>query len=96
MSQDKLDSQSNPMIHSLQRQQRIKFNIGGTTFQTSLQTILNVDGDSLLALIAQSDDESLKDSEGSYVIDRDPTHFRLILNYLRDKVRIILLTFIDQ
>jgi hypothetical protein len=72
----------------LQHQQKIKLNVGGTIFQTSTTTLVNTDKGSLLEAIALSDDDSLKDSEGCFVLDRDPSHFRLILNYLRDKVSI--------
>ena len=72
-------------IH-LQHQQRIKLNVGGTIFQTSKTTLMNTDKGSLLEAIANLDDEGLKDDEGCFVLDRDPSHFRLILNYLRDKV----------
>ena len=65
---------------------RIKLDIGGQVYSTSTLT-LNKDPHSILAaMFSGRDDHSLKKEEdGSYFIDRDGTHFRYILNYLRDR-----------
>lgn len=63
---------------------RIKLDIGGQLFTTSLTT-LNRDPDSMLAAMFSGRHELKKeDGNGSYFIDRDGTHFRYILNFLRD------------
>nr|XP_022344376.1 uncharacterized protein LOC111137272 isoform X2 [Crassostrea virginica] len=63
---------------------RIKLDIGGLLFTTSLTT-LNRDPDSMLAAMFSGRHELKKeDGNGSYFIDRDGTHFRYILNFLRD------------
>ncbi|KAI8339999.1 hypothetical protein BC941DRAFT_419151 [Chlamydoabsidia padenii] len=62
---------------------KIRLNVGGDIFETSLKT-LKRDQTSLLAVMFSGKHPIEPDSEGSYFIDRDPTHFRLILNYLRD------------
>ncbi|ORZ15335.1 hypothetical protein BCR42DRAFT_416886 [Absidia repens] len=62
---------------------KIKLNVGGDIFETSLAT-LKKDRSSLLAAMFSGKHPIDSDHEGSYFIDRDPTHFRLVLNYLRD------------
>lgn len=58
-------------------------NVGGSIFETSLSTLCR-DSKSLLAVMFSGRHELSVESDGSYFIDRDPTHFRLVLNYLRD------------
>ncbi|WAQ95367.1 CDHR1-like protein [Mya arenaria] len=53
-------------------QQIVSLNVGGSVFQTSLATIQRVPANSVLMATPS-------------FIDRDPTHFRVILDYLRDK-----------
>lgn len=62
---------------------RIKLDIGGTQFTTSLMT-LQKDPDSMLAAMFSGRHKLKTESDGSYFIDRDGAHFRYILNYLRD------------
>jgi len=50
----------------------VELNVGGQVFATSPALLPR------LNIILQSD------SEGRYFVDRDPTHFRWILNFLRD------------
>ena len=61
----------------------ISFNVGGTVFATSRQTVMKYPN-SMLARICSTDVPVEKDSNGVYFIDRDPEIFRLILNYLRN------------
>lgn len=58
---------------------RVILNVGGHTFETSMTTMTK-DPHSLLAKIAHHD---LSTSRSAF-IDRDDTHFRYILNFLRD------------
>jgi len=60
----------------------IKLNVGGQHFTTSLQT-LTKDPGSMLHAMFSGRFESKPAEDGSYFIDRDGTHFRYILNYLR-------------
>ena len=62
----------------------IKLNVGGKTFTTTRCT-LTKDPESFLFRLCQdtSDLESEKDEGGAYLIDRDPSYFTPILNYLR-------------
>ncbi|XP_071090192.1 uncharacterized protein [Haliotis cracherodii] len=62
---------------------RIKLDIGGHLFTTSLLT-LTKDPDSMLAAMFSGRHELKRELDGSFFIDRDGTHFRYILNYLRD------------
>jgi len=59
-------------------------NIGGTRFETSMETITK------LSLFFQSmfcgRYDVKKVDDGSYFIDRDPTHFQFILNFMRDGI----------
>ncbi|CAO3608901.1 unnamed protein product [Cunninghamella blakesleeana] len=64
-------------------QNKIKLNIGGKVFETTLAT-LQREQSSLLATMFSGKHTLEPCSDGSYFIDRDPTHFRLVLNYLRD------------
>jgi hypothetical protein len=71
----------------------ITLNVGGSIFSTTLQTLLS-DPDSMLArMFANYPDIGLtRDDAGKIFIDRDGTHFRYILNYLRDGDRAFLPT----
>lgn len=62
---------------------KIKLDIGGQQFTTSLLT-LTKDSNSMLAAMFSGRHRLKVESDGSYFIDRDGTHFRYILNYLRD------------
>ena len=78
--QSKKTKKRNRMIAYLKSSQdrRISLNIGGTKFETSEAT-LKQDPHSMFSLLF--DDES--PNRNNYFIDRDPAHFRIILNYLR-------------
>lgn len=62
----------------------VRLNVGGTIFATTVTTLAK-DPDSFLHRICRTDDnlDSHKDNSGAYLIDRDPTYFGPILNYLR-------------
>ncbi|KAL9951570.1 hypothetical protein ACROYT_G044254 [Oculina patagonica] len=60
----------------------VKLNVGGHLFSTSLAT-LNKDPGSMLHAMFSGRFETKPSEDGSYFIDRDGTHFRYILNYLR-------------
>ena len=60
----------------------IKLNVGGQYFTTSLQTLTKDTGSMLHAMFSGRFDTKPAE-DGSYFIDRDGTHFRYILNYLR-------------
>ncbi|XP_056432393.1 BTB/POZ domain-containing protein KCTD5 isoform X1 [Gadus chalcogrammus] len=62
----------------------IRLNVGGTCFLTTRQTLCR-DPKSFLYRLSQADPEldSDKDDTGAYLIDRDPTYFGPVLNYLR-------------
>jgi len=59
----------------------IEFNVGGKIFATTIQTV-NREMSLLSSMV--SGEGCKRDKEGRIFIDRDPTHFRWILNYLRD------------
>ena len=60
----------------------IKVNVGGQYFTTSLQTLTKDKGSMLYAMFSGRFDTK-PGEDGSYFIDRDGTHFRYVLNYLR-------------
>ena len=60
----------------------VKLNVGGHYFTTSVQT-LNKDSGSMLHAMFSGRFDTKPSEDGSYFIDRDGTHFRYILNYLR-------------
>jgi len=57
--------------------------VGGTVFQTTRATLCK-DSESMLAVMFSGRFNLHEDKDGSLFIDRDGTHFRYILNYLRD------------
>ena len=61
----------------------ILLNVGGHRFTTSLQT-LTKDPNSMLAAMFSGKFEMKPSEDGAFFIDRDGTHFRFILNYLRN------------
>ncbi|XP_030631395.1 BTB/POZ domain-containing protein KCTD5 [Chanos chanos] len=61
----------------------VRLNVGGTVFLTTRQTLLKEQTSFLYRLCQQEDLHSDTDETGAYVIDRDPTYFGPILNYLR-------------
>ena len=62
---------------------RIKLDIGGHVYATSIMILIR-DSQSMLAAIFNGRHSVKKQEDRSYFIDRDGTHFRYILNYLRD------------
>ena len=60
----------------------VKLNVGGQYFTTSVQT-LRKDPNSMLAGMFSGKFDTKPSEDGSFFIDRDGTHFRFILNYLR-------------
>ena len=60
----------------------IKLNVGGQYFTTSLETLTKDSGSMLHAMFSRKFNTKPAE-DGSYFIDRDGTHFRHILNYLR-------------
>ena len=61
----------------------VKINVGGHHFITTIQT-LTKDPNSMLAAMFSGKFDKQRSDDGSFFIDRDGTHFRFILNYLRD------------
>eukprot|EP01087_Luapelamoeba_hula_P000913 TRINITY_DN10680_c0_g1_i2.p1 TRINITY_DN10680_c0_g1~~TRINITY_DN10680_c0_g1_i2.p1 ORF type:complete len:469 (-),score=56.80 TRINITY_DN10680_c0_g1_i2:127-1533(-) len=64
------------------QESRIKLNVGGIKFVTSLDT-LQIYTDSMLGNMFSGKFKLDTDDKGYYFIDRDGTHFRYILNFLR-------------
>ena len=60
----------------------VKLNVGGHHFTTSLQTLTR-DPNSMLAAMFSGKFPMEPHGDGAFFIDRDGTHFRFILNYLR-------------
>lgn len=62
---------------------RIRLDVGGSVFTTSRLTLTR-DSDSMLAAMFSGRHHVTQEDDGTVFIDRDGTHFRYILNYLRD------------
>ena len=62
---------------------RIKLDVGGHQYTTSTLT-LTKDQNSMFAAMFSGRHSLKREEDGSFFIDRDGTHFRFILNYLRD------------
>ena len=80
--QEAIDAMSKKLEH-VHFSSTIKLNVGGHFFTTSLQT-LTKDPNSMLAAMFSGKFEMKPSEDGSFFIDRDGTHFRFILNYLRN------------
>ncbi|XP_053308704.1 BTB/POZ domain-containing protein KCTD2 isoform X1 [Spea bombifrons] len=62
----------------------VRLNVGGTYFLSTKQTLCREPKSFLYRLCQEDPDlDSDKDETGAYLIDRDPTYFGPILNYLR-------------
>ncbi len=62
----------------------VRLNIGGIKFATTLATICKYPDSMLAAMFGGRFAAPMMDAEGCYFIDRDGSHFRFILNFLRD------------
>jgi len=60
----------------------VKVNVGGTKFTTSLTTLCRFPN-TMIGTMYSGRHELVQDEDGYHFIDRDGTHFRYILNYLR-------------
>ncbi|PIC49225.1 hypothetical protein B9Z55_007899 [Caenorhabditis nigoni] len=60
----------------------VKLNVGGTIFQTTQTTLTKFDG--FFRTMFETPIPVPRDASETIFIDRDPTHFRLILNFMRD------------
>ncbi|KAK0048376.1 hypothetical protein Bpfe_022163 [Biomphalaria pfeifferi] len=69
-------------MHTMQKG-RIRLDVGGSVFTTSRLTLTR-DADSMLAAMFSGRHHVAQEADGTVFIDRDGTHFRYILNYLRD------------
>lgn len=69
---------------------RVKLNVGGVKYETTLTT-LTADGDeSMLGSMFSGRHALVTNDEGEVFIDRDGTHFGLVLNVLRDTSVVVL------
>ena len=69
-------------VNKIQKSQ-IKLDVGGLNFVTSVE-ILTSDPQCLFATMFSGIHPMKQEEDGSYFIDRDGTHFRFVLNFLRD------------
>lgn len=65
------------------RERHVTLCVGGSHFTTTLTT-LRRDPDSMLGVMFSGRHTTSTMADGSYFIDRDPTHFRYVLNFMRD------------
>ena len=69
-------------VNKIQETQ-VKLDVGGHNFVTSVE-ILTSDPESLFATMFSGVHPMKQEEDGSYFIDRDGTHFRFVLNFLRN------------
>ena len=79
--QEAIDAMSKKLEH-VHFSSTVKLDVGGHTFRTSVQT-LTKDPNSMLAAMFSGKFDTKPAEDGAFFIDRDGTHFRFILNYLR-------------
>ena len=79
--QESIDSMSKKLEH-VHFSSTVNLNVGGHCFKTSVQT-LTKDPNTMLAAMFSGKFEMKPCEDGAFFIDRDGTHFRFILNYLR-------------
>jgi hypothetical protein len=65
------------------RERSISLCVGGSHFTTTLATLTR-DPHSMLGVMFSGRHAQSRMPDGSYFLDRDPTHFRYVLNLLRD------------
>jgi hypothetical protein len=70
-------------IESVAIPSHIKLNVGGKMFATSLEDLVKISGTMLAGMFSGRWDLK-KDPDGSFFIDRDPTTFHLVVQFLRD------------
>lgn len=63
---------------------RIRLNVGGTIFETTELTLGRLEGTMLKAMMDERWSRPSGPNNDELFIDRDATHFRTILNFLRD------------
>ena len=66
---------------------KICLNVGGHRFETSRRTLTSIP-DTYLSSLFSGRFELATDADGAYFIERDGSHFRHVLNFLRDPVSI--------
>ena len=81
------------------KQSYVTLNVGGQKFSTSKSTLLR--GETMLSSMFSERFPLLTEKDEAIFIDRDGTHFRAILNFLRDRKRLlqtstIMLTLLQQ
>ena len=79
--QESIDAMSKKLEH-VHFSWTVNLNVGGHCFKTSVQT-LTKDPNTMLAAMFSGKFEMKPCEDGTFFIDRDGTHFRFILNYLR-------------
>ncbi|XP_060565180.1 BTB/POZ domain-containing adapter for CUL3-mediated RhoA degradation protein 3-like [Ruditapes philippinarum] len=80
--EDRLNPDTTLRGYSVSEIDSVFLNIGGMYFETSLQT-LTLDQTSLFALSSRNGE--LGESR-TLTYDRDPTHFRMVINHLRNRL----------
>ncbi|XP_046659994.1 BTB/POZ domain-containing protein KCTD5 [Homalodisca vitripennis] len=83
LGENSMDSKPNGFSKTSSKQW-VKLNVGGTCFLTT-KTTLSRDPNSFLYRLCKEDSDLIsdRDERGAYLIDRDPTYFSPVLNYLR-------------
>eukprot|EP01111_Echinosteliopsis_oligospora_P015029 TRINITY_DN5808_c0_g1_i5.p1 TRINITY_DN5808_c0_g1~~TRINITY_DN5808_c0_g1_i5.p1 ORF type:complete len:111 (+),score=33.09 TRINITY_DN5808_c0_g1_i5:36-368(+) len=67
--------------HAEKAKTKVVFDVGGKIFATTKDTLLSQPDTFFTAMMRSG--RWCPDADGSYFIDRDPTYFGMIINYLR-------------
>jgi len=86
-----MQPKQNPILTSIVNQKpimdeskKVKFNIGGRKYETTIKTLRRFPQSFLARLIDQPKEAFLIENDQEIFIDRDPTYFEDILNYYRN------------
>ncbi len=81
LSQDWREMQELMSKHSATAKSKIKIDVGGQSFTASKETFLKFEGSFFFAMLSSGRWEP--DEDGTYFIDRSPTYFPYVIDYLR-------------
>eukprot|EP00242_Pyramimonas_sp_CCMP2087_P002599 CAMPEP_0198227594 /NCGR_PEP_ID=MMETSP1445-20131203/109820_1 /TAXON_ID=36898 /ORGANISM="Pyramimonas sp., Strain CCMP2087" /LENGTH=159 /DNA_ID=CAMNT_0043907703 /DNA_START=162 /DNA_END=638 /DNA_ORIENTATION=- len=81
-----LEEEKSQMTEVMKFQTKIKLDVGGYKYTTSLATLTSIPDSMLGAMFSGRFPLEADESDGSFFVDRDGSLFKHVLNYMRDPV----------